>query len=178
MNAQIDKLNRSVVVFSKNYLPISRINLRKAVVLLVTDKAEPLDLIVSEEIEVRSPSTIVAVPGYIRLKINSNERIWKIPPVTRREILKRDRHQCQYCGSKKNLTIDHVIPRSLGGKHCWENVVIACQSCNSRKGDRTPERARMYLKTKPKAPAHPAIVFSEQFWHQKQSDFVNSQMEI
>ena len=174
MNAQTDKLNRSVVVFSKNYLPISRINLRRAVVLLVTDKAEPLDLIVSEAIEVRSPGTIVEVPNYIRLKINSNERIWKVPPVTRREILKRDRHQCQYCGSKKNLTIDHVIPRSLGGKHSWDNVVIACQSCNSRKGDRTLDRTRMRLKNKPKAPAHPAIVFAEQFWHQKQFDFVNS----
>ncbi|MDJ0723944.1 MAG: HNH endonuclease [Prochloraceae cyanobacterium] len=178
MNAQTDKLNRSVVVFSKNYLPISRINLRKAVVLLVTDKAEPMDAIASVAIEIRSPSTIVAVPGYIRLKNNCHERIWKVPPVNRREILKRDRHQCQYCGSKKNLTIDHVIPRSLGGKHCWENVVIACVSCNSRKGDRTLDRARMQLKTKPKAPAHPALVFAEQFWHQTQSDFVNSQVEI
>lgn len=178
MNDQTNKLDRSVVVFSKNYLPISRVNLRKAVVLLVTDKAEPLDLVVSDAIEVRSPSTIVFVPDYIRLKISSNERIWKIPPVTRKEILKRDRHQCQYCGSKKNLTIDHVIPRSLGGKHCWENVVIACVSCNSRKGDRTPERARMPLTTKPKAPAYPTIVFAKKFWHEKQSDFVNSQVEI
>ncbi|NEQ69735.1 MAG: HNH endonuclease, partial [Symploca sp. SIO2D2] len=62
----------------------------------------------------------------------------------------------------------HVIPRSKGGKHSWDNVVIACELCNSRKGDRTPKEAGMLLHTKPKAPMHPTVAFAEQFWREHQ----------
>jgi 5-methylcytosine-specific restriction endonuclease McrA len=171
-------LKRSVVVFSQNYLPISRVDIRRAIVLLVTDKAEPLDFMAQTAWEVRSPSIILQVPPHIRLKINSTERVWKIPPVSRKEVLRRDNYQCQYCASKKQLTIDHVIPVSKGGKHTWDNVVIACAPCNSRKGDRTPQQAGMLLTTKPKAPIHPAIAFAEQFWHQEQSESIESEVEI
>jgi 5-methylcytosine-specific restriction endonuclease McrA len=155
--------SKLVVVFSQNYLPISRVNIKRAIILLVTGKAEPLDFASEIIWEVRSPSIVLPVPAYIRLNYGT-ERVWKIPPVSRKEILKRDRDRCQYCGSKKQLTIDHIIPRSKGGQHTWDNVVIACANCNSRKGDKTPEQAGMVLKTKAKAPAHPAIVFAEKFW--------------
>jgi 5-methylcytosine-specific restriction endonuclease McrA len=161
-------LNQSIVVFSKNYLPISRVNIRRAICLLVTGKAEPLESITGAIFEVRSPNQILQVPAHIRLKINSAERIWKMPPVNRREVLRRDKHQCQYCGNTKQLTLDHVLPRSKGGKHSWDNVVIACEPCNSRKGDRIPSEAGMILKTVPKAPTHPAIAFAEQFWREQQ----------
>lgn len=168
MSYVTDPLNHSVVVFSKNYLPISRINIRRAVILLVTGKAEPMDLLSNAICEVRSPNLIVQVPNQIRLTLNSGDRLWKIPPVNRREVLRRDKHQCQYCGSKHKLTLDHVNPRSKGGKHTWDNVVTACESCNSRKGDRTPSEAGMTLKTHPKAPIHPTIAFAEQFWQNQQ----------
>ena len=71
---------------------------------------------------------------------------------------------CQYCGSGKHLTLDHVMPRSKGGSHTWDNVVAACERCNSRKGDCTLFEAGMQLRTKPKAPIHPTISFAEQFW--------------
>ena len=90
--------------------------------------------------------------------------MWKLPPVNRRGILRRDHNSCQYCGSTKNLTLDHVIPRSRGGRHTWENVVAACSECNGRKGNRTPTEAGMPLRTKPKAPVHPTVSFAEQFW--------------
>lgn len=167
MTSATETLRQSVVVFSKNYLPISRINIRRAIVLLVTEKAEPVDFISGASWEVRSPSIILQVPAHIRLKINGGERVWKVPPVNRREVLRRDQYQCQYCGSPKQLTLDHVIPRSKGGKHSWNNVVIACQSCNSRKGDRTPQEAGMFLNAKPKAPTHPAVAFAEQFWREQ-----------
>jgi 5-methylcytosine-specific restriction endonuclease McrA len=70
-------------------------------------------------------------------------------------VLARDRWRCQYCGQKKKiaeLTYDHVIPRSRGGKTCWENIVTACQDCNARKGDRTPEQAGMRLRSRPERP--------------------------
>ncbi len=157
-------LEQSVVVFSQNYLPLCRINIKRAIVLLVTNKAEPLDISTDKGWQVHSPSLVLYVPKHIRLKIASCERMWKVPPVNRREVLRRDHHSCQYCGSNKHLTLDHVIPRSRGGQHTWDNVVAACERCNSKKGDKTPQEAGMHLRNKPKAPVHPAIAFAEQFW--------------
>ncbi|PPS43534.1 HNH endonuclease [Chroococcidiopsis sp. TS-821] len=156
-------LEQSVVVFSKNYLPISKINVRRAIQLLIAGKAEALDL-TQESWLVRSPSMVLVVPAYIRLTVTSVERIWKVPPVNRREVLRRDNYTCQYCGSHKHLTLDHVIPVSRGGLHTWDNVVTACERCNQRKSDRTPIEASMPLHTKPKAPMHPTVAFAEQFW--------------
>ncbi len=168
MTSATEVLRQSVVVFSKNYLPVSRVNIKRAIVLLVTGKAEPLDIATDEGYRVHSPSVVLLVPEQIRLTNSETERVWRVPPVNRREVLRRDKHTCQYCGSTKKLTLDHVIPRSKGGKHSWDNVVIACERCNSRKGDRTPYQAGMILRTKPRAPMHPAVAFSEQFWREQQ----------
>jgi 5-methylcytosine-specific restriction endonuclease McrA len=166
----IQVLEKSVVVFSQNYLPLCRVNIKRAIVLLVTDKAEPLDFSVEGGWQVHSPSLVLFVPKHIRLTVTSGERSWKIPPVNRREILRRDHYTCQYCGSNKHLTLDHIIPRSRGGQHTWDNVVIACEKCNSRKSDRTPQEAGMPLRNQPKAPIHPTIAFAEQFWINVQAD--------
>ncbi|AFZ15180.1 HNH endonuclease [Crinalium epipsammum PCC 9333] len=168
MTCTTQVLGKSVVVFSKNYLPVSRVNIKRAIILLVTGKAEPLDFWSGIGIAVRSPNQVVYVPGQIRLTFASSERVWKVPPVNRREVLRRDRHCCQYCGSTKHLTLDHIIPRSKGGKHTWDNVVTACSSCNGRKGDRTLIQAGMTLRTHPKAPVHPTVAFAEQFWKEQQ----------
>jgi 5-methylcytosine-specific restriction endonuclease McrA len=157
-------LHHSVVVFSKNYLPVARVNIRRAVVLLVTGEAEGLDFGSATYWEVRSPSLVLQVPEHIRLIHSNPERHWKVPAVSRRELLRRDHSTCQYCGSSKHLTIDHILPRSRGGSHTWDNVVIACESCNGSKGSRTPAEAGLVLRTKPRAPIHPAVAFSEQFW--------------
>jgi 5-methylcytosine-specific restriction endonuclease McrA len=195
-------LEQSVVVFSQNYLPLCRVNIKRAIVLLVTEKAEALDFATESFWQVHSPSLVLDVPlhltltnvdsrilrilkfrrhfsltavhvclrrtlpRHIRLKIASSERMWKVPPVNRREVLRRDHHSCQYCGNNKHLTLDHVIPRSRDGKHTWDNVVTACSRCNSKKSDRTLQEAGMHLRTKPKAPVHPTIAFAEQFWMQ------------
>ncbi len=168
MTSATEVLRQSVVVFSKNYLPVSRVNIKRAIVLLVTGKAEPLDFMSGNGYSVHSPSLVILVPEQIRLTATDTERVWRVPPVNRREVLRRDKHSCQYCGSTKQLTLDHVIPRSKGGKHSWDNVVIACERCNSRKGDRTPTQAGMTLRTKPRAPMHPAVAFAEQFWREQQ----------
>lgn len=168
MTSVPDILGRSVVVFSQNYLPLTRVNIKRAIVLLVSDKAEPVDFGGSNRWAVRSASSVLYVPEHIRLTVASTERIWKIPPVNRREVLRRDRHTCQYCGSTKHLTLDHVIPRSKGGQHSWDNVVAACERCNAFKGDRTPLQAGMPLLAQPKPPMHPTVAFAEQFWSQQQ----------
>ncbi len=162
----MNTLNHSVVVFSRNYLPLNQINIKRAIALLVMGKAEPIDFFGDLVMEVRSPSILISVPRCIRLHV-SPERMWKMPPVSRKNLLRRDAHQCQYCGNRKNLTIDHIIPRSKGGKHTWNNVVIACVDCNSRKGNKTPTEAGMALATQPKAPMHPAVAFAEHFWQQQ-----------
>jgi 5-methylcytosine-specific restriction endonuclease McrA len=161
-------LNNSVVVFSTNYLPMARINIRRAIGLLICGRAEPLDLQDSKLVWVlHSPSVTIEVPHHIRLKSTTTERLWKLPSVSRRELLRRDGHRCQYCGSAKQLTIDHVIPRSKGGTHTWDNVTIACETCNHKKGDKYLNETAMVLKTKPKAPMHPTVAFAEQFWHDR-----------
>jgi 5-methylcytosine-specific restriction endonuclease McrA len=157
-------LQNSVVVFSKNYMPLARINIKRAIVLLVTGQAESLEFSSTHQWEIRSPNLVLQVCEHIRLIDSNPERYWKVPPVSRREVLRRDNHACQYCGSGKKLTLDHVIPRSKGGQHTWNNVVAACTSCNSRKGDRLPHEVNMVLPCKPKAPVHPAVAFSDRFW--------------
>jgi len=73
--------------------------------------------------------------------------------LTKREVLRRDEYTCQYCGQKTpHLTIDHVIPRSLGGNHTWQNLVAACPACNHRKGGRMVDQAQMHLLREPKEP--------------------------
>jgi 5-methylcytosine-specific restriction endonuclease McrA len=167
---KIPILHNQVVVFSKNYLPLARINIKRAIVLLVTGQAESLGFDSIKQWEVRSPSVVLQVPEHIRLTSVNPERQWKVPPVNRREVFRRDHHACQYCGSTKRLTLDHVIPRSKGGTHAWDNVVAACEKCNSAKGDRLLHETGMVLRSKPKAPIHPAIAFAEQFWKEQPTD--------
>jgi len=102
----------------------------------------------------------IAVPRIIRLLFYDH-----LPPgevkFNRRNIFARDRNRCQYCGRKfptSELSLDHVIPRSMGGKSVWTNVVCACVKCNVRKGDMTPKQAGMTLVQKPVKPRHNPLV--------------------
>lgn len=166
-----DPLSQSVLVFSKSYLPLNQVNVKRAIVLLVSGRAEPVEFSSDRGIPIHSPSTVLFVPRYIRLTVNHMHRNWRVPAVSRREILKRDRHSCQYCGSTKRLTLDHVVPRSKGGPHSWNNIVTACERCNSRKGDRTPQQAGMNLRSVPKPPIHPLMTFADQFWREHGREF-------
>jgi 5-methylcytosine-specific restriction endonuclease McrA len=82
--------------------------------------------------------------------------------LSRKNILKRDNHRCQYCGKKTlDITIDHIMPKSRGGIDTWDNLVAACVRCNNRKGNRTPDEAGMKLLSKPRRPNH--IMFLKQY---------------
>jgi len=120
--------------------------------LLLSKKAE---LIESSNITIRSASYVMPVPVVIRLhyyvKIPHNLPL----PLSRRALLMRDDYTCQYCGvqpGKEHLTMDHILPRSRGGRTDWENVATACAPCNRRKGNRTPEEANMKLRKPPTRP--------------------------
>ncbi len=91
---------------------------------------------------------VIRLVSYVRIPREAHRR-----KITRRAVLARDSWTCQYCGSRKSgLTVDHVIPRSRGGKSVWENIVAACASCNRRKGNRLPREIHMHPKNTPKAP--------------------------
>jgi 5-methylcytosine-specific restriction endonuclease McrA len=146
-----------VLVLNASYEPLQIISVRRAVVLLLQEKAE---IVEAAEQQLRASSFSLDTPLVIRLV-----RYIKIPrrlklPCSRRGILARDRETCQYCGvqpGRVNLTVDHVLPRSQGGATIWDNVVTACRECNRKKGGRTPEQANMLLKTKPRQPQYVAF---------------------
>jgi 5-methylcytosine-specific restriction endonuclease McrA len=112
-----------------------------------------VEVVAQHDAVARSPSTVVTLPSVVALKRHVNVR--RTPAFTRANVLLRDRHCCAYCGQKfptHELTWDHVIPRSRGGKTSWQNIVLACAPCNVRKDDRTPDEAGMRLLWRPWKP--------------------------
>ena len=144
-------MDANVLVLNQDYQPLSVCSVQRSVKLLFMDKAEMLHDYPNRKI--RTVTDEFAYPSVIRLRRYINLPYSKIV-LSRRNIMKRDGNRCQYCGSKSNLTIDHVVPRSRGGGDTWENLVTACDSCNLKKGNRTPEEARMPLNRKPFRPVH------------------------
>jgi 5-methylcytosine-specific restriction endonuclease McrA len=139
----------SVLVLNQNYEPLNVCNVRRAIVLVIDGRAEVLE---EYNGEFRSPSRAFPSPSVIRL-VYLIRRPRPRVKLTRREVFIRDDHTCQYCGRRSgDLTIDHVVPRSRGGLHTWENLVTACKSCNHRKGGKTAVEARMPLKREPFEP--------------------------
>src|SRR6476469_2735454 len=104
---------------------------------------ERVDVVAHYDREVHSPSTALKLPSVIALR--QYVRPSEFPAFTRFNLFLRDRFQCVYCGSGKELTFDHVLPRAQGGRTMWENVATACAPCNLKKGGRTPTEAHMHL---------------------------------
>jgi len=135
-----------VLVLNASYEPLNITSWRRAVVLLIKNKAEQVEhngKCVYKEFPL---PTVIRLRHYIQVP-------YKEIPLTRRNILHRDGHTCQYCGyTGEDLTLDHVIPRSRGGGDTWENIVTACVRCNVKKGSRTPREASMALAHNPRRP--------------------------
>jgi 5-methylcytosine-specific restriction endonuclease McrA len=145
----IGRVNNAVLVLNQNYEPLNICNVRRALVLVFSGKAEILE---QNVVGISTSRDIYPAPTVIRLTYFIRRPRPRVK-LTRREILIRDRHTCQYCGHRGNdLTIDHVIPRSRGGLHTWDNVVAACRPCNHRKGGKSIVEARMSLRNQPLEP--------------------------
>lgn len=125
-----------VLVLNASYEPINLTNWKRAVILVLKEKAQVLS------------ARVIRLLNYIKLPV---DQFRNIRP-SRDMIYRRDKHKCQYCGSTKGLTIDHVIPKSKGGGDTWENLVVACSKCNTKKGDKYLEQTGMQLQKIPKAP--------------------------
>lgn len=155
-------INSNVLVLNATYEPINIVSVRRAVVLLLKEKAEMIEAV---DGELRSRHLRMSMPAVIRLVYYVRiPRLLKVP-LSRRTVLARDYYTCQYCGAKperSELTLDHIRPRSRGGKTTWENVVTACRRCNTRKGNRTPAEARLTLRCKPARPRYVAFAILSQ----------------
>jgi 5-methylcytosine-specific restriction endonuclease McrA len=152
----------AVLVLNATYEPLSVVSLRRAVVLLLKEKAEILE---AAEQRVRAAHLSFPTPLVIRLVYYVRVPQRATVPLTRRTVFLRDHYTCQYCGEvppKGLLTVDHVLPKVRGGTTVWENLVCACKPCNLRKGARTPEEANMPLRRKPERPRYVAIAFMAQ----------------
>lgn len=142
-------INSPVLVLNQNYQPLNVCNVRRAIVLLGRGKAE---IIINGRGHIRTISLLVQVPSVIRLVYMVRRPLVR-RRLSRRAIFYRDGFRCQYCGKEsKNMTLDHIMPRSRGGPHVWENVVSACIPCNHRKAGLTPKEANMRMLKKPTAP--------------------------
>jgi len=141
-----------VLVLNQNYEPLSVCNVKKAIMLLFLRKAELIEA--SNGKVIRSVSLTMPFPSVVRL--SSFVRIpYKKIILSRKNILRRDGHRCQYCGrGDVPLTLDHIHPRSKGGEDSWENLVAACVKCNNKKGDSNPDEAGMSLLRVPMKPNH------------------------
>ncbi len=125
-----------VLVLNFDYTPLNIVRGRRAIVLLLKNRAQ------------RVSEKVIRLLKYIKMPLSRAAR----EKPTKTGIYRRDGYSCQYCGSTRSLTIDHVIARSRGGQDTWENLVLACSKCNVKKADRPLQQTGMVLKRKPRPP--------------------------
>jgi 5-methylcytosine-specific restriction endonuclease McrA len=147
-----------VLVLNQDYQALSICSVERAFVLVYLQKAELVSynsrrMLHSVSQAFRFP-TIIRLYSYVRMP-------YKKVSLSRNSIFRRDGFCCLYCGSRHQLSIDHVIPRSRGGNDSWENLATACQKCNAKKGDMTPEEAGMSMRIRPFRPSY--IMFLRDF---------------
>ena len=130
------------------YEPIGVISARRAVILVLDRK---VDVLADTGQRLGSERLTMAVPSVVRLRYYVKVPYKRPAPLRRRAVFARDHGRCQYCG-KQAESIDHVIPRSKGGPHTWDNVVACCRRCNTYKGDRMLADCSLHLRSSPTAP--------------------------
>ncbi|MDP2292175.1 MAG: HNH endonuclease [Actinomycetota bacterium] len=145
---------RSALVLNATYEPLSVVPAHRAVCLVLADKA---DLIADDGTVLHSARMVIASPSVVRLRYVVKVPYARRTAMSRRALFARDDYRCQYCGTHAD-SLDHVVPRSRGGQHTWENVAAACRPCNLRKRDRTPAEAGMWLARPPRAPREQAWI--------------------
>lgn len=160
-----------VLVLNYDYTPLNVTSWTRGFTLVHTGKAEiikPDNNPITSGYKTYVRPLIIRLLNYIRYHI-------KTLKVNRSRIFKRDNHQCVYCGSKKDLTLDHVIPKSRGGKNDWFNLVASCSKCNLKKADRTPEEAKMKMMQKPYAPT---VINENKTLHNVWTEYQKSFIEV
>lgn len=144
-------LKRNVLVLNQDYSPLTVCSVERAFLLVFLNKAELLSPV--PDVYLHTVTATYPVPSVIKIS-----RYISVPykgvVLSRQNIFRRDNHECQYCGTNRDLTLDHLVPRSKGGTSNWRNLVTACKHCNAKKGDYTPEEAGMRLRRAPFKPTY------------------------
>lgn len=156
-----------VLVLNCDYTPLSITTPKRGFILVDKGKAE---IVRADENPITTSYKTYLRPLIIRL-LNYIRYHNKKLKINRNRIFKRDNYQCVYCGSRKELTLDHVIPKSRGGTNNWENLVTSCSRCNVKKADRTPEEAKMKMLHKP---FEPNLISENKIIQKIWDDFTNS----
>jgi len=151
-------MNRRVLVLNLDHSPLTVCSVQRAFLLLYLDKAQLVNQV--SDMFLRTVTRSFPMPAVIKLVRYVNIP-YKSVELTRQNIFKRDDFECKYCGTNNNLTLDHLVPRSKGGRSTWTNLVTACKTCNAKKGDYTPEQMGMNLKQEPFKPTY--LIFLRDF---------------
>jgi len=141
--------NEAVLLLNSTYEPLNVINVRRAVRLLITDKANTIE---HNGREIRHGKGVLRVPEVVRLSYYVRRPIQRVK-YTKLAVFVRDNYTCQYCGLQtRDLTVDHIIPKVRGGETMWTNIVAACKRCNNKKSDRSLKDAGLKLLRQPREP--------------------------
>jgi len=147
-------MQEPVLVLNANFEPINVCSMRRAIGLILAEKAA---MVVNGRGHIHTINLLLPRPSVIRLEHMIHRPRPRVK-LTRREVFRRDNYTCQYCGRRDTqLTVDHILPKHLGGEHTWTNVVAACPSCNHRKGGRRLDEVHMNLLHTPMEPPASAI---------------------
>jgi 5-methylcytosine-specific restriction endonuclease McrA len=141
-------MSRRSLVLNASYEPLMVVPIRRAVILVMAEKA---DLVIDTGLVLHGERLAVPVPSVLRLRTFVHVPYSRRAALSRRGVMARDGGRCQYCGARAD-SIDHVVPRSKGGPHTWDNVVAACRPCNTSKRDRLLHETSMRLHTHPRQP--------------------------
>ncbi len=154
-----------VLLLNSSYEPLKIVSWKKAVILIYKEKAQLLEEY--DNLLIRSPNLVLKAPSVIRLYYYVNINKYKILRFSKENIFFRDNYTCAYCGNKFNksqLTLDHIIPYSKGGRKTWTNIVTACNYCNNKKGSYNLDQVNFRLLNKPFKPSENSyIAFHNKF---------------
>ena len=151
-------MNNKTLVLNQDYRALTICPSTRAFLLVYMKKAEMITDVKNSYYH--TVSSHFPIPSVIRLR-DYVPVPYKGVMLSRQNIFRRDNHKCQYCGVSSDLTLDHVMPKSRKGGSSWDNLVTACKSCNARKGDLTPDEAKMPLRQRPFKPSF--IMFLRDF---------------
>lgn len=142
-------MSHEVLLLNANYEPLNVCTMRRAMALMLLGKAEVLHL---RDLPLQTVRGNHHAPSVLKMRYVVRRPMPQLR-LSRHSILARDNYTCQYCGVRgRELTIDHVVPRWVGGGQEWDNLVACCRRCNLKKGDKTPQQANMKLMKRPKRP--------------------------
>lgn len=142
-------MGHEVLLLNANYEPLNVCTMRRAMALMLLGKAEAIHM---RDLPLQTVRGGHHAPSVLKMRYVVRRPMPQLR-LSRHSILARDNYTCQYCGAKgRELTIDHVVPRWVGGGQAWDNLVACCRRCNLKKGDKTPQQANMKLMKRPKRP--------------------------